>query len=204
VNKKLFLLFGIFVALYVASNLLGIKIINFFGISTSVGIFIAPILFLITDAVEEVYGRDLVFNFIKISIVSLIIIFGFLFLFINLTPAERFDYNAEYVKIFGFSLRMIFASIVAFFVSQINDMFVFSYIKKLTNGKHLWLRNNVSTMLSQTIDTFLFMYLFLYRMTPKFDAYFVFKLALPYLFLKILFALFDTPFVYLLVRWLKK
>ena len=203
-NKKLTILFSIFIALYTTSNLLGIKIITFWGISTSVSIFIAPFLFLITDAIEEVYGKDVVFNLIKAAIISLVLVFGFLSLAIWMDPAPRFTHNAEYTAIFSFSLRMIFASITAFFLSQLNDMFIFSYLKKRTQGRSLWLRNNVSTILSQIIDTFIFMYLFLYKMTPKFDALFVFQLALPYLTLKIFFALCDTPLVYGLVKWLKK
>ena len=203
-NKKLTILFSVFISLYTASNLLGIKIVNFWGINTSVGIFIAPLLFLITDAIEEVYGKDVVFNLITAAIISLVIVFGFLSLAIWMEPAERFTYNDEYTTIFSFSLRMIFASITAFFISQLNDMFIFSYLKRKTNGRFLWLRNNVSTILSQILDTFIFMYLFLYKMTPKFDALFVLQLSLPYLSLKILFALCDTPLVYGLVSWLKE
>ncbi len=203
-NKKLTILFSLFIALYTASNLLGIKIVTFWGVNTSVGIFIAPFLFLITDAIEEVYGKNVVFNLITAAIISLIFIFGFLSLAIWMEPAARFTHNTEYTTIFKFSLRMIFASIAAFFISQLNDMFIFAYLKKKTQGRSLWLRNNVSTIISQTIDTFIFMYLFLYKMTPKFDAIFVFQLALPYLSLKIFFALCDTPLVYGLVKWLKK
>ncbi len=203
-SKKLTLLFAVFIALYTASNLLGIKIITFMGVDSSVGIFIAPILFLITDSVEEVYGKKVVFNLIISAMISLVLVFCFLLLAIWMKPATRFTHNVEYITIFGFSLRMIFASITAFFLSQFNDMLVFSYLKKKTKGRFLWLRNNVSTIISQTLDTFIFMYLFMYKMTPKFDALYVFQLALPYLALKILFALCDTPFVYILVKWLKK
>ncbi len=203
-SKKLTLLFAVFISLYTASNLLGIKIITFMGVNASVNIFIAPLLFLITDAIEEVYGKNVVFNLIISALISLVLIFCFLLLAIWMKPATRFEFNTEYITIFHFSLRMIFASIAAFFISQFNDMLVFAYLKKRTNGKFLWLRNNVSTIISQTLDTFIFMYLFMYKMTPKFDAFFVFQLALPYLALKIFFALCDTPFVYLLVKWLKK
>ncbi len=203
-NKKLTILFSVFIALYTASNLLGIKIVTIFGVSTSISIFIAPFLFLITDAIEEVYGKNVVFNLITAAIFSLVLVFGFLALAIWMEPASRFTYNHEYTTIFSFSLRMIFASIAAFFISQLNDMFVFSYLKKRTNGKLLWLRNNVSTIISQTLDTFIFMFLFLYKMTPKFDALFVLQLSMPYLALKVIFALCDTPLVYALVKWLKK
>ncbi len=203
-NAKLVILFAIFISLYTASNFLSLKIVTVCGVVTSVGIFTAPLLFLITDAIEEVYGKDVVWNLIISAIISLVLVFAFLTLSIWMKPAERFAFNKEYSIIFKFSLRMILASITAFFISQLNDVFIFSYLKKRTSGRFLWLRNNVSTMISQTLDTFIFVYLFRYKMTPQFDALFVFQLALPYLSLKILFALCDTPLVYLLVSWLKE
>ena len=203
-TNKLFFLLSLFVAIYVAMNLLGSKIITIFSISASVGIFMAPILFLITDIVEDVYGKKVVSVFIISSLTSLAIILFFMLLFIKLPPAERFEMNKEYLIIFSFSTRLIIASIVAFFLSQLNDMYVFDYLKKRTNGKKLWLRNNISTIISQTIDTYIFMFLAFWGMTEKFTFLFVIKLAFPYLLLKIAFALLDTPLVYLGVKWLKK
>ena len=203
-NSRLFFLTCLFVALYVAMNLVGTKIITVFSVSASVGIFMAPLLFLITDIIEEVYGREVVSKLIYSSIISLTIVLLFVVLFVNLPPAARFVYNTEYKTVFGLSTRIIIASIVAFFLSQMNDMYVFDYLKKRSRGKKLWLRNNISTMLSQTIDTFVFMILAFWHITDKFTLLFVVKLALPYLFLKLIFALVDTPFVYLGVKWLKK
>ncbi|MFA5318721.1 MAG: queuosine precursor transporter [Patescibacteria group bacterium] len=70
-------------------------------------------------------------------------------------------------------------------------------------GKWLWLRNNASTIISQFIDTNVFMFIAFYNLTPKFTAAFVFSLVIPYYLFKVLFALLDTPFVYLGVKWLK-
>jgi uncharacterized integral membrane protein (TIGR00697 family) len=88
-------------------------------------------------------------------------------------------------------------------ISQYHDIITFEFLKKKTNGKALWLRNNLSTMASQLIDTILFMFIAFYKIAPQFNFSFVLQLCIPYYLFKILFALIDTPFVYIGVKWLK-
>lgn len=202
-NSRLQILFALFIALLIGMNLLGGKIVNLFGISVSVGIFMVPLTFLITDIVEEVYGKNTVKPFIIGGVISLVIIFLFTGLFVYLEPHTRYSFNKEYKIIFGSSLRMIIASIVAFLLAQIHDVIAFEWWKKKTKGKALWLRNNSSTIISQLIDTFVFMMIAFYHITPKFTLTFIISLAIPYYLFKILFAIIDTPFVYIGVKWLK-
>ncbi len=203
-DEKLLILLGLFIGLLVAANLLGNKITTFMGISFAVGIFAYPFTFLITDMVEEVFGKEKAKTFVKAGIITLVAVFLLTLLSVYLPPAERFAFNQEYSTVFGFSLRIIFASLIAFGISQTHDLFAFDFWKKKTKGKYLWLRNNLSTIVSQFIDTTIFMFLAFYQMTPKFDIYFVFQLIVPYFLLKVLVALIDTPFCYLGVKWLKK
>ncbi len=202
-NQKLQILYALFIALLVGMNLLGGKIVNLFGVSVSVAIFMAPLTFLITDIVEEVYGRKTVQHFIVGGIISLIFIFAFTGLFVTLDPHPRYTYDESYKIIFGSSMRILVASIVAFVMSQMHDAFAFDWWKKKTGGKMLWLRNNLSTMVSQLIDTALFMFIAFYKVTPQFTASFLIDLAVPYYLFKMLFAILDTPLVYLGVYWLK-
>lgn len=202
-NLKLSILFALFIGLLVGMNLMGAKITTLLGISVSVGIFMTPLTFLITDIVEEVYGKNEVKNFIISGIITLAIIFLYTALFVKLSPHQRYTFNNEYVTIFKASLRMTFASLIAFALAQLNDMLVFAWVKKKTKGKLLWLRNNVSTIISQLIDTFVFMMIAFYGMTPKFTLGFIISLTIPYYLFKVAFALLDTPFVYLGVKWLK-
>lgn len=203
-NEKTNILLGIFVAALIAANLLGNKITVILGISVSVGIFSYPITFLITDIVEEVHGKKKVKSFLWAGFVALLFVIALTALSIYLPPASRFLLNEEYVKIFSLSLRITIASIIAFLVSQAHDIWSFNFWKVKTKGKFLWLRNNLSTMVSQFIDTMLFMFLAFYYAAPQYDALFVFTIALPYYVLKVLMAVFDTPFCYLGVRWLRK
>lgn len=203
-NSRLQILFALFIALLIGMNLLGGKVTSLLGVSVSVGIFMTPLTFLITDIVEEVHGKKTVKHFIVGGIISLIVIFLFTIFFVHLEPHSRYEFDNEYRIIFGNSLRMIIASIIAFILSQIHDVISFEFWKKKTKGKFLWLRNNLSTIVSQFIDTFIFMIIAFYHLTPKFTLAFVISLAIPYYLFKVLFALCDTPFVYLGVKWLNK
>lgn len=201
---KLHILLGIFVGLLVGMNLLGGKIIGFFGISTSVAIFMVPFTFLITDIVAEVHGKKTAREFLISGVLALLLILVFISVFIQLEPHERYPFNEEYKTIFGASLRIIVASMTAFILSQFHDIWAFGFWKEKTRGKMLWLRNNLSTMVSQAVDTLVFMFIAFYQVAPQFDAMFIIQLAIPYYLFKMLFAVLDTPLVYLGVHWLRK
>ncbi|PIT86529.1 MAG: transporter [Candidatus Magasanikbacteria bacterium CG10_big_fil_rev_8_21_14_0_10_43_6] len=201
---KLSILTGIFVAGLIAANLLGSKITILFGIAVSVGIFSYPLTFLITDAVGEVYGKQKAKQIVWAALIAQVLVLLLTYISIKLPAAERYTFNEEYVTVFSGSIRMIIASLIAFVVSQTYDIWAFDWWKKKTKGKYLWLRNNASTMVSQIIDTLLFMFIAFYGITEKFTVGFILELSLSFWLFKIVFALIDTPFVYLLVRWLKK
>jgi len=203
IEDKTNILLGLFVALIVAANLLGNKITVIAGISVGVGVFIYPFTFLITDIIEEVRGAKKTKVFVITGLVALIAVVLYTLLAIYLPPAARFDYNSEYIKVFTMSARITIASLIAFIIAQFHDIKAFNFWKRKTKGKYLWLRNNFSTIVSQFIDTMLFMYLAFYHLTPKFTAAFVFSIALPYWLLKIVMAVIDTPFCYLGVKWLR-
>lgn len=203
-SQKLSILSSVFIAALVAANLLGTKITTMLGVSVSVGIFAYPITFLITDAIEEVFGKKQATHLMYSAIIALIFVLLITAFAVILPPASRYDHNEQFVIIFSSSLRMIIASIIAFFLSQTHDIWAFNFWKKKTQGKYLWLRNNLSTIASQFIDTTIFLFIAFYHITPKFDASFIFTLIIPYWLFKIAFAFIDTPLVYGLVWWLKK
>jgi uncharacterized integral membrane protein (TIGR00697 family) len=202
-EEKTSILFALFVTALIAANLLGTKITTLAGISVSVGIFAYPITFLITDMIEEVHGKEKAQHLIMAGFVSLLALLALVFISVNLPPASRYDFNSEYKLIFTSTMRITIASLTAFIIAQSHDVWAFNVIKQKTHGKFLWLRNNASTMVSQLIDTTLFMFIAFYHMTPKFTAAFVFSLIVPYYFVKLLVAFADTPFVYAGVRWLR-
>jgi len=202
-DQKIAILSSVFVAALIGANLLGTKVTTLFGVSVSVGIFAYPLTFLITDAIEEVFGKKKVTHLIYGALVAQILILGIVALAIALPPAERYEHNAEYTTVFSNSIRIIIASLTAFVLSQTHDIWAFQFWRNKTKGRFLWLRNNLSTIVSQFIDTTLFMFIAFYQVTPKFDVAFLFSLIIPYWLFKIIFALLDTPIVYGIVAWLK-
>ncbi|MFH1770159.1 MAG: queuosine precursor transporter [archaeon] len=203
-STKTDFLLGLFIGSLILANTLGTKITTILGIRVSVGIFFIPILFLITDIVAEVHGKKKAKSFVYIALV--IMAFALLMTYISIImPANATWGNQEaYASIFGATLRMTFASIIAFMLSQFHDVWAFDFLKQKTKGKHLWLRNNVSTIVSQFIDTTIFMFLAFYMVAPKFTFMFIVSLIIPYWLLKVVLAIIDTPFVYAGVKWLKK
>ena len=121
---------------------------------------------------------------------------------IAIRPNESWDMQEQYATVFGSSMRMTIASLVSFVVAQQLDVFMFSLWGKITKGKHLWIRNNMSTIVSQLIDTTIFEFIAFWHLTPKFTTAYIFSLILPYWLFKVVFALLDTPFCYLGVWWL--
>jgi len=197
------IIYALYITFMVLVNTIGSKIISLAGVRVSVGIFFMPVLFVATDIVGEVYGEKEVKTFVNISIVMLVIMLAMTRLCIAITPNANWPYQNEYSIIFGSSLRMTIASIVGFAVSQKLDVVLFAAIRRLTGEKHLWIRNNVATIICQFLDTVIFDFIAFWHLTPQYTVSFLFTLIIPYWLFKVLFALLDTPICYLGVRWLK-
>ncbi|MDA3948123.1 MAG: queuosine precursor transporter [Spirochaeta sp.] len=201
---------ALFVGTIVAANLMGTKVIPFFTIAgfeftASVGIFLFPISFLVTDIMAEIWGGKAVQSLIGATVVILLVVLTATAAATIIPPADRFAANNDaYLTIFRSSLRITVASIVAFILSQTHDVWAFELWKRVTHGRMLWLRNNLSTMVSQLIDSVVFMLIAFWMVGDRFTIGFVLgSMVPPYYVLKVLMALVDTPFVYLGVRLLR-
>ena len=200
--RKRDFLFALFIASMVIVNVLGTKITTIAGVRVSVGIFFMPLLFLITDIVGEVYGRKEATLFVNYGTIMLVFLFLMMNLCIAVKPNESWHLQPEYKAVFGSSLRMTLASLISFVRSQHVDVFLFDFWKKVTKGKHLWIRNNASTITSQLFDTILFDFIAFWHINETYTAGFLFTIIIPYWLFKVVFALLDTPFCYWGVRWL--
>lgn len=180
---------------------------NFFNIvHVSVGILTVPVMFLVTDIIEEVFGKDMAKKFVNSAILVMIfvLIITALSVWLPADPTRKYFSQESYASIFSVTIRMSIASIIAFVLAQYHDIWAFNFWKQKTAGKFLWLRNNASTIVSQLIDSAVFMFIAFYALTPKFTVVYIISLIIPYWIFKILFAILDTPFAYLGVKWLKK
>ncbi|MDR3200772.1 MAG: queuosine precursor transporter [Spirochaetales bacterium] len=202
-TKKDFLV-CLYMCCMILANLLGTKITTLFGVRVSVGIFFIPVLFLTTDVIGEVFGRNEARKVVNISLILLVVTLAMTSLSIALPVNPTWDNQEAYASVFGSSLRMTLASIAAFIFSQFHDVWAFEFWKARTGGRFLWLRNNASTIVSQLIDSSVFMFAAFYGASPKFTAGFIVSLIVPYWLCKVILALVDTPLCYLLVHWLRR
>ncbi len=207
--QRVYLILGaLFVASLVASNLIFQKFFyyDFFGLYTfeiSVGILPYPITFLITDLISEIYGKrkanQVVTAGIFASFFSLLIILA-----ADAVPATNWSPIGDQLfnKVFGATGIAVFASMVAYLLAQYIDIYIYHFWKKLTKGKHLWLRNNFSTFSSQFVDTA--SVLLLLCTFGKIEWSLFGGLLLGGFLFKVLIAVIDTPFLYLFVYLFRK
>lgn len=159
-NKKdvvFLVLAGFFITNAIVAELIGGKLVMFFGIFTqSVGIILWPVVFILTDIVNEFYGQN---GVKKLSYITLCLIaFTFAYLFICMQiPAVAFSpvSDENFKKVFGQSMYIMLGSMVAFMVSQLVDSGVFWMLRNRTGKKMIWLRSTGSTVVSQLVDTFI-------------------------------------------------
>ncbi len=214
------ILMAVFSVMLVLTNIIGTKIFTIFEtsfpngifgtpIALTAGIITYPITFLITDVTSEIYGRKkanlLVICGFFCSLLTLIIISIVLELEPSLvwlagTPYKSLeDIELAFSTVFSLPGVLIFASMSAYLVAQLIDIRIFHIIKKITNKKYLWLRNNVSTMFSQLIDTIIVNSIFLgFGMGLEFKI--IIQIIIANYVIKLIFAMIDTPLVYLFVN----
>jgi len=184
-----------------AANVIASKVIVLFGFAAPAGIVVYPLTFMITDVISEVYGKGKAKRVVWFG-------FGLMILFLFITrvsiwlPAAPFYRQQEaFRQILGASSRIILASLIAYLASQTCDVALFHFWKGVTNDRHLWVRNNLSTMASQLIDTILFIFIAFYGIYNLSDC--TRLIGGQYLF-KFIFAILDTPFVYLGAWWARR
>ncbi len=199
------ILVGIFIASLITCNLIANKFVTvdlgFKVFIVSAGILPYPLTFLVTDLISEIYGQKranlVVFSgFIASMFVLLFLWLGGQF---NAIPSSIVG-DETYNSVFQNAWRIIAASMIAYLFAQFVDVRIFHFWKKLTNGKHLWLRNNGSTVASQLIDTTLVVCI-LFLGVWNGDQ--IFQAIIDGWLFKLLMAFVDTPIIYGIIYLLK-
>jgi len=155
-------------------------------------IIIYPFSFLLTDIIGEVYGKEeaertVWYGFLG-SVFAMVIVYAGMFL-----PPAPFMHKQQsaYELLLGPNRRIVLASLLAYLCSQKHDVWAFHFWRRVTNGRYKWLRNNLSTMTSQLIDTVIFIGLAFWGVVPHLG-----EMILGQYILKLLIAILDTPFFY--------
>jgi queuosine precursor transporter len=240
INNKATRLFiilgGIFITNALIAEVIGTKIfslekslgmdpVNFaffgerFSFNLTAGVLLWPVVFLMTDIINEYYGPKGV-RFLSFLTIGLIAFSFLVFLAATrLVPADFWaannypgvpDSNAAFTGIFGQSQAIIIASLVAFLIGQLLDVFVFHRIKKATGEKAIWLRATGSTLVSQLIDSFVVLFIAFY-VAPRLSGSakpWSFSLVMAvcvgnYIY-KFIVAVVLTPVIYLVHGWIDK
>ncbi len=177
----------------IVANIQVLKTVSLFGVVATLGNIVYGTTFLVTDILSEVYGkrdskRAVWFGFATMVSMTLIMQVSLLFV------PDKSDFVQEaLVTIFKIMPRITVASLVAYLVSQHHDIWAFHFWKKKTKGKFLWLRNNLSTMVSQAIDSVVFCSI---AFIGVFEWGVWFQILITTYIFKWIVAIMDTPFLY--------
>jgi len=184
-------LFGIFVGAVTIAGVHGAKLVNIGPFVFDAGLLTISLTFLCTDIVSEVYGRSYSKKLVLGGLLG--IITAMLFSKIALAAPADLEWNLvnEYNAILGTGNRVLFAALAAYVGGQLLDITVFTWIRNKTKGKHLWLRNNLSTLAGGLADAVLFSTIAFY------GVYDLMPIIMSAYAIRIIISLVDTPFVYL-------
>jgi uncharacterized integral membrane protein (TIGR00697 family) len=238
-TKLYIILGGFFIANALIAEIIGVKIfslektlgltpldMNVFGnmlsLNLTAGVLLWPVIFVMTDIINEYYGKRGV-RFLSFLTAGLII-FAFIIFYgaMRLVPADFFvtskqgsgvpNMEIAYESILGQGSNIILGSLVAFIISQLIDVFIFHKIKKATGETRIWLRATGSTLVSQFIDSFVVLFIAFYvgsRInSSEGDFEWPFSLfiavGLVNYFYKFCVAIILTPVIYLAHNWIDR
>ncbi|MFQ6022121.1 MAG: queuosine precursor transporter [Acidiferrobacterales bacterium] len=191
------LLVGAFVSSVVVANVTASKVVELWGLTFAAGALAYCITFPITDVVTEVWGKTTARKVVWAGLMGNIVMIVLIPLAVISPPAPFYEHQDAYARILGFVPRTVLASIVAYLIAQLHDVWAFHFWSRITGGRHLWLRNNLSTMTSQFIDSAIFVLV-------AFAGVFSWEVLVPIFIgqyvVKLVIAALDTPVVYVLVH----
>ena len=191
---------ALFTTCLLVANILAVKLISIGGRIVPAGVIAYPLTFLFTDVIAELYGRRVASRVVWVgfgaNILMVILVYGGKLL----PPASFWQHQPAYESILGMVPRIVLASMVAYLISQHHDVFAFHFWRGRTQSRFLWLRNNASTMVSQVLDTGIFITIGFWGIEPT-DV--IVNMLVTQYVIKLIIAAVDTPFCYLLVGLLR-
>ena len=198
-------LYGVIIFSLILANIMGPKLTVIGGLQTSMGVILYSSIFFATDLLSEKYGQSeaqrAVFLGFFVSVVLVVMTqISMLFLPSNMpqTSAFALSVHEATITLFDYTPRFVFGSLLAYLISQSFDVWVFHRIRNATNGRHLWLRNTGSNLLSQAVDTLIYGLVVWWGLVDLVTAL---QLAGAKYIFKFIIAVVDTPFIYWACQW---
>ncbi len=159
-----------------------------------VGTSLFGVTFLCTDVVAEVWGKRMSYLVVLLGLIARLLMVGFFWFAILVEPVSFWEGQEQYEAVLGGTFLIFGAGLLAYCLSQTNDVFVFHYLKERDEGKNrLWKRNNLSTFSSQFLDSFVFVVV---AFGPSETLSVLISMILGQVVLKWAIAMIDTPLVY--------
>jgi uncharacterized integral membrane protein (TIGR00697 family) len=198
-------LYGSIIFSLILANIQGPKLTIIFGLQTSMGVILYSSIYFATDVLSEKYGRAEAQRAVLLGFavsVMLVVLSQVSLLFQpsthTNTAAFAMQMHTAMGSLFNYTPRFVLGSLLAYLISQSLDVWLFERIRKATHGRHLWMRNNGSTMMSQAVDTVIYGLVVWWGIVDLVTA--MQLAAAKYLF-KLVIAAIDTPFIYLARSW---
>ena len=203
-DMPLMLITGIFVTLYLVSNIMAVKIISIFGlIYFDAGTITFPFAYMLGDVLTEIWGYRISKRVIYLSLLCNIILVVCTNIGIILPSPDYLDETARaYNHIFAYVPRIVVGSLVGFLLGELSNAYLMERIKSWTHGKYMWLRTIGSSMVGYFFDSVPFVVIAFYGTVPIEDL--LKMILLQYVLKLIIEAFAGTPLAYMVVAWLKK
>ena len=195
--KRLFGKAGLFVWIGLASmlaNIQTVKSIALFGVSSVAGTVLFASVFLATDLLRECYGKEDAKKGVWVGVASILVFLLSMQIALLYVPSELDIAQESFVTLFSLSPRICLASLIMFAIANLLDVAVYDKLHEKFDGKKMWLRNNVSTMLCNCLENFGFAFLAFVGVYPIEE---VAMIAVTTCAIEVVVALLDTPFLYI-------
>ena len=208
---RLFGYIGIFIysaLAVIAGNIQVLKTVDFFYSPEPValGTILFASTFLCTDILSEYFGKEKARKNVLVGFSAFLFMTILMIITIGFKPSDGDWVQESLSNVFTPMTRFFIASMIAYLISQYFDVWFFNYIKNKFSNKYLWLRNNLSTILSSLVDNTVFSIFAWILLNPEpvniYNVIMIYILG-TYL-LRIIIALLDTPFIYFAKFFIKK
>ena len=188
----------VFVGCLTIASVLADKILSLYGLFVPAGVLAYSVTFVCTDTIGEIWGAGRSRSVVLGGFVALLFVLVLVQIGIAWPSAPFWERSEAFESVLGSTSRIIVASFAAYLFSQFHDIWAFHFWRRVTNQKHLWLRNNLSTAVSQLLDSTIFIAIAFYGVLP------IWPLVFGQWIVKLAISVADTPIVYLLVWLLRR
>ena len=178
----------------ILANVITAKNATIFGFSTAIGSVMFASTFLATDILSECYSEQDAKKAVYLGLFSSALLIISTQIALKYIPSEIDYADGAMQTLFAMNLRISFSSMVMYFIANMADIYIFNKLKEKMNGRQMWLRNNVSTILCNCLENFGFIGLAFWGL---YNLQTIMVIAFSTSVIEMIVALLDTPFLYI-------